>query len=98
MFFNSIAFSLFLSIIFVNAPEYIQGQKFIKNRSQIIAIYTKYSKQYQIPFYDFSNDAICYQKKYFYNSVHMNKTGAELFTAKFIDTLKHSSIIKELNN
>ena len=42
----------------------------------------------------FSTDAISYQKKYFYNSVHMNKTGAELFTAKLIDTLKQSNMIK----
>lgn len=87
-----------IELIFVNAPEYIQGQKFIKNRSQILAIYTKFSKQYHIPFYDYSNDAISYQKKYFYNSIHMNKMGAELFTAKLIDTLKQSKIIKKLDN
>jgi len=87
-----------IKLVFVNAPEYIQGQKYVKNRAEVLAIYTKLSKQYHIPFYDYSNDAISFQKKYFYNSVHMNKTGAELFTAKLIDTLKQLSMIKELNN
>ena len=87
-----------IQLIFVNAPEYIEGQKFTKNRAEILAVYSKFSKQYHIPFYDYSNDEISFQKKYFYNSVHMNKTGAELFTAKLIDTLKQSSMIKELNN
>jgi hypothetical protein len=87
-----------IKLIFVNAPEYIEGQKFTKNRGEVLSLYTNYSHKYNIPFYDYSNDAISYQKKYFYNTVHMNKTGAELFTAKLIDTLKHSSIIKELKN
>ena len=87
-----------IKLIFVYAPEYIEGQIFTKNRGEVLSLYTNYSQKYNIPFYDYSNDAISYQKKYFYNTVHMNKTGAELFTAKLIDTLKHSSIIKELKN
>lgn len=87
-----------IKLIFVNAPEYIEGQKFIKNRVEILAIYRKYSKLNNIPFYDYSNDIISFQKKYFYNTVHMNKTGAELFTAKLIDTLKQSKMIKDLYN
>ena len=87
-----------IKLIFVNAPEYVEGQKFTINRAEILAIYTKLSKQYHIPFYDYSNDTISYHKKYFYNSIHMNKTGAELFTAKLIDTLKQSIMIKELKN
>lgn len=87
-----------IKLIFVFAPEYIQGQKFIKNRKQIVSIYTKFSKDYDIPLYDYSNDTICFQKKYFYNSVHMNKLGADLFTAKLIDTLKQDQIMQSVLN
>lgn len=31
-------------------------------------------------FIDYSNSYLCYDKKYFYNSQHLNKTGAELFS------------------
>lgn len=86
-----------IKLIFVNAPEYSEGQKFIKNREEVLAIYTKWSKQYHIPFYDYSKSSISFQKKYFYNSIHMNKKGSELFTAQLIDTLKQSNTIRDLN-
>jgi hypothetical protein len=77
-----------IQIILVYTPEYIEGQQFVKNRDSIITLYHKFSKKYKIPFYDYSNDTMSYQKKYFYNSLHLNKNGAELFTHKLIDTLK----------
>ena len=83
-------------LVFVYTPEYIEGQKFVKNRKQIMGIYKKFSKQYNIPFYDFSNAPISYQKKYFYNASHLNKTGSELFTNEFVDTLKTSTILNHL--
>jgi hypothetical protein len=82
----------------VYAPEYIEGQIFTKNRDEVLSLYTKYSHKYNIPFYDYSTDAISYQKKYFYNTNHLNKMGAELFTTKLIDTLKRLTIIKDLSN
>ncbi len=85
-----------IKLIFVYTPEYIGGQKFVKNRKTVMDLYGHYSKKYQIPFYDYSNDSISFQKKYFYNASHLNKTGAELFTHQFVDTLRYSSIIKEL--
>lgn len=79
-----------IKIIFVYPPEYIEGQKFIKNRNKLIALYTKFSKKYCIPFYDYSDNSMSYQKKYFYNAIHLNKLGAELFTNELIEKLKNS--------
>jgi hypothetical protein len=79
-----------IKIIFVYTPEYIEGQKFIENRKEIINLYKMYGKRFDIPFYDFSNDSISFDKKNFYNALHLNKIGAELFTDKFIDTLKRA--------
>jgi len=76
-----------IRIILVYTPEFIEGQKFIENRKEIIAIYTQLSKKYNIPFYDFSNDPLSSDKKYFYNALHLNKTGAELFTKELIALL-----------
>ena len=87
-----------IKLIFVYTPEYIEGQKFVKNRGVVMSIFTNLSKQYHIPFYDYSSDPISHQKIYFYNANHLNKTGAELFTTKLIDTLKQSNLIKNLNN
>jgi len=77
-----------IKIIFVYTPEFIEGQKFIKNRDKLIALYNEFSKKYNIPFYDYSNDSICLERKYFYNNLHLNKAGAELFTAKLIHDIR----------
>lgn len=83
-----------IKLVFVYTPEYIEGQRFIKNRDQLMGIYKKFSKQYQIPFYDYSNDSISFQKKYFYNAGHMNKTGSELLTNKLIDSLISNNVLQ----
>ena len=85
-----------IKLVFVNSPMYIKGQNLINNRKDILNIYSKFSKKYNIPFYDFSNDPICWNNKYFYNANHLNKTGAELFTKQLIDTLKIHKIDEEL--
>jgi hypothetical protein len=77
-----------IKLIFVYTPEYIDGQNFIKNRDKIIAIYKILGKKYNIPFYDYSDDSISVIKKYYYNSMHLNKTGAEIFTNEIIEKLK----------
>lgn len=77
-----------IQVVFVNAPEYIDGQDFISNRDAIFARYREYSKRYQIPFLDYAKDSLSYNQKLFYNALHLNKTGARIFTAKFIGDLK----------
>lgn len=76
-----------IKVILVYPPEYIEGQKFEVNRSEVITLFKKFSKKYNIPYHDFSNDPICFKKKFFYNATHLNKNGSELFTRQLIDTL-----------
>lgn len=75
MFFNSIAFSIFLSIIFVYAPEYIEGQIFTKKRGEVMSLYTKYSHQYNIPFYDFLLMLFTIKKNIFIIQITLTKWG-----------------------
>ncbi len=84
-----------IHLIFVYTPEYIEGQQFVKNRKQIMNLFKNFSSKYSIPFYDYSGDPICYQRKYFYNATHLNKTGSEVFTQKFSDTLQKAAIIEQ---
>jgi hypothetical protein len=84
-----------IQVIFVYTPEYIEGQKFVSNRSDIMALYYQFSQKYDIPFYDYSNDSMSFHKEYFYNSGHLNKAGAELFTAKLINDLRKSRVMTE---
>lgn len=87
-----------IELIFVYTPEYIDGQNFVANRNAIIQIYRDMSTKYSIEFYDYSNDSLCFNKKYFYNASHLNNTGAGIFTKTLANDLKartHNSVYKK---
>jgi len=69
-----------VDVILVYTPEYIDGQKFIKNRQEVIDIYKTYAKKYESLFLDYSKNKINYNKQYFYNATHLNKRGSNLFS------------------
>lgn len=77
-----------IKVILIYTPEYIEGQKFIKNRQEFISKLNNYSKEYNIRFLDYSLDSICFDKKYFYNATHLNKMGSELFSRNLAKDLE----------
>lgn len=87
-----------IEIFLIYPPEYYEAKKYLKDEKKIIEIYKYFSKKYRINFYDFSKDDMCKSKKYFYNSQHLNKTGAELFTKKIVDILKNIKHIPTVKN
>ena len=81
-----------INVILVYSPEYIENQYLTNNRDEIFKIYNDFAIKYDIDFFDYSKDTISYQKKYFYNSQHLNKEGAELFTEKLANDIKTKRI------
>jgi hypothetical protein len=77
-----------IKVYLVNTPEYIEGQKYVTNRKQILNKIEFYSKKHNLPFLNYSDDDICHNKDYFYNSTHLNKKGAEIFSRKLASDLK----------
>lgn len=78
-----------IELVLIYTPEYIDGQKYVVNREDIINIYTSFSKKYKLTFLDYSNDNMCLDKNLFYNASHLNKRGAELFSKKLAENLKY---------
>jgi len=76
-----------ITVVLVYSPEYFKALDMIKNREEIFSIYRRLASKYQVAFLDYSYDAMSYDTKYFYNSQHLNKTGAELFSARLAGTL-----------
>jgi hypothetical protein len=79
-----------IELIMVYTPEYIEGQKFVSNRQTVINIYETLAAESGYKFYNFSNDPLCYDKKYFYNASHLNSSGVDIFTAKLASLLKQN--------
>jgi hypothetical protein len=83
-----------VGLVFVYAPEYIDGQKFVSNRAEILKLYDNIALENNIPYFNFSNDSLSFQKELFYNTGHMNYVGADLFTAKLSTQLKQINYFK----
>jgi hypothetical protein len=77
-----------IEVVLVYAPVYIEGQEFIQNEAILKETYSSFAKACDFKFLDFTNDEICYEKAYFYNTRHLNKVGAELFTKKLASLIK----------
>ena len=77
-----------VKLYFVFSPEYTKVQPYFTNRSEIIGIYKDAAQQYNVPFFDYSNDPISADTQYFYNSEHLNTHGSEVFTQKLARDIK----------
>jgi hypothetical protein len=81
------ALSSHSKVVLVYSPEYFEAQVLTKNRNEILEQVRKIAAHYGVEFWDFSNDPICYDKSLFYNSQHMNKRGADLFSRELGEKL-----------
>ena len=80
-----------IELILIYPPEYIEGQKFVINRSEAINLFKQLSSKYVIPFYDYSKNKISFARNNFYNASHLNKLGSEQFTNILAKDLKARS-------
>lgn len=76
-----------IDLMLVYPPEYIDGQLFTENRELIIKVFSDFASKYKLTYLDYSGDDMSYDKKYFYNSRHLNYLGADTFTKKLIQDI-----------
>lgn len=69
-----------IKVILVYAPEYFEVQTYYKNKSKLINLCQESVRKYGCQFLDYSKNSLCYNRDNFYNSQHLNKRGAELFS------------------
>jgi hypothetical protein len=71
-----------IKVILFYPPAFIQSLDYIINEKEILDVYNNFSKEYNIPFYNYMYDSLNYDRNNFYNSQHLNKTAAEKFCLK----------------
>ena len=81
-----------IKLIFVFSPVYIEGQEYISNSKDLLHTFSTYSKKHHIPFFDYSNDSICFNKSFYYNTTHLQKSGADVFSRKLGHDLKEKNL------
>ena len=72
-----------VDMILVYSPEYTGNHVLTKNRNQIFDEYLRISNLYHVPLWDYSDELISGNTCYFYNSQHLNRKGASLFSDSF---------------
>lgn len=83
-----------IKIVMVNTPVYYIATQKLVNATRFNDLIRGFSKKYDIPYLDYTNDPICYDTTYFHIAEHLNKKGAELFTTKLANDLKVMNILK----
>jgi hypothetical protein len=77
-----------IPIVLVYPPTYRKSQQYTNNRAEIMALYNSIAQKYNVPLLDYSQEPLTKEKSYFYNSQHLNKKGAEIFSRKLAADLK----------
>ena len=62
-----------------------------------MTLYKQIATEYNIPFLDYSNHEICYNKNNFYNTTHMNGTAATRFSQILAEDIKPLLTYQENN-
>ena len=76
-----------ITLIFVHAPMYIELQNIMPQKNIYMTKINSSLNQSNSLFWDFSKDSLSYSTDFFYNSMHLNAKGAEIFTTNFTDSL-----------
>ena len=79
-----------IKVFLVYAPEYYEIQKYYKNKEELMKLCCESALKYDCHFLDYSEDSLCYDRQYFYNSQHLNKRGAEAFSLILSQKIKKS--------
>lgn len=80
-----------IAVILVHSPFYYKGYELLHNHDDLIDLFKTIADYNQVPFLDYTKDPISYDTLYFYNNMHLNSRGADLFTLRLvhdIDSLK----------
>jgi hypothetical protein len=79
-----------IKLVMVYPPEEQESQTFCLNRAEVFRVFEQFAREFQMPFWDYSNHPLCHQREFFYNSQHLNARGAAIFSEDFAKRLGDS--------
>ncbi|MEY4089068.1 MAG: hypothetical protein RJB55_1339 [Verrucomicrobiota bacterium] len=79
-----------IHVILVFSPEYAAVRPLQLNRASLLAEMSALAASAHVPLWDFSDTAICSDRRLFYNSQHLNAAGAEAFSRELARRLVSS--------
>ena len=88
-----------IQVVLVTSPFYIGGTRKMADSTGMHAMFERIADDYGLPYLDYTYDELSYDTAYFYNTMHLNRTGANLFSQKVardLDSLfrSHNSVVR----
>lgn len=80
-------------LVFVFSPEYVEMQQMETNRAEIFSKFGEICAQGDVSLWDYSQNPISQRQENFYNSQHLNATGASAFTTDLAQKLVASGLL-----
>jgi hypothetical protein len=77
-----------IQVVLVNSPIYYKATLKLNHKEQYNSLIKGFSKKYNIPYFDYTNDPICNDSTLFHVAVHLNQQGAEKFSTKLANDIK----------
>ena len=81
-----------IKVILFYAPQYIGATKKTTNQKFMHEWYQQIANKYNYPILDYTYMHICYDTTYFYNAMHLNRKGAEIFSDSLANDLKRLKV------
>lgn len=83
-----------IQLIMVFPPAYYESvYGFTKNVNEIFQTYRDIANKHNVQFLDYSKIPLTHDQKYFYNSQHMNKKGAALFSSQLAHDIQTQELL-----
>lgn len=82
-----------ISVILIHSPFYREGFEKIQNSDEMLNLFSSIAVCNNVPFLDYTNDSICYDTVLFYNAMHLNSRGADIFSVKLAHDLDSLGLI-----
>ena len=82
-----------IKVVFVHTPIYIGVTRKLDHPEKMHDVYKKYADKYNIPILDYRYMDICYDTTYFYNAMHLNGTGAAIFSDSLANDIEQLGIL-----
>lgn len=80
-------------VVFVYAPVYFGATNKMSNADEMHTVYKNLADKYDIPILDYSEMWICRDTAYFYNAMHLNKKGAEIYSDSLANGIKRLNLL-----
>ena len=87
-----------IDLIIVHAPMYFELQQMIVQKDSLDSIIFNITRGKDFHYWKYTADSLNYNKKYYYNAQHLDKTGAEIFSKILARDLKKYILRHEKNS